>query len=503
MARISIDPVTRLEGHGRIEIFLDQAGEVANVYFQVPELRGFERFCVGRQAEEMPVITSRICGVCPEAHHVAATKALDDLFQLDPPPAAKKLRELLYMAFFVTDHATHFFALGGPDLIVGPDAPVEERNLFGVIRKVGADIGNQVIACRRRNHEVIRMLGGRSIHATGGLPGGWSKAIAEDERRAIEEIARQNVDFALLTLGLFDQLVASRAYLELMISNVYLHHTYYMGLVDDRGQLNLYDGRVRVVDPAGGELVTYDPRDYAMHVAERVEPWTYLKFPYLRQVGWKGFVDGADSGVYCASPLARLNVTDGLATPRANAEYERLYETFGRKRVGGRYQPIHHRMATHWCRLVEMLYAAERMVELATDPEITSPVVRAMPRGAPMKEAGGVGCVEAPRGTLTHHYFTDERGVLTKVNLVVGTTNNYAAMSLSLKRAAEKLIHGGQVIENGLLNRIEMAFRLYDPCLSCATHALPGRMPLKVDVRASDGRVLKTMSRDGGEAATS
>ncbi len=497
MARVTIDPITRLEGHGRIEIFLDEAGEVANVYFQVPELRGFERFCVGRQAEEMPAITSRICGVCPEAHHIAASKALDDLFQVDPPAAAKKIRELLYMAFYVTDHTTHFYALGGPDFIVGPDAPPEERNLFGVIHKVGAEIGRQVIECRRRNHEVIKMLGGRPVHPAAGQPGGWSKPVTEDERRTIEAVARQNIDFALLTLTVFDNVLRNRAYLDLIISNLYLHQTYYMGLVDDHNQLNFYDGAVRVVDPGGREFVRYQPRDYTANIAERVEPWTYLKFPYLKQVGWKGFVDGPDSGVYCASPLSRLNVTDGMPTPRAQAEYERLFETFGRKKIDGRYEPIHHRMATHWCRLIEMLYAAERMLELATDPEITAPVVRTIPGGAPMKATGGVGCVEAPRGTLTHHYFADDRGVLTRVNLIVGTTNNYAPMSLSLKRAAEKLIHGGKVVGEGLLNRIEMAFRLYDPCLSCATHALPGRMPLRVDIRDREGRILQTLRRDG------
>jgi F420-non-reducing hydrogenase large subunit len=495
MARVTINPVTRLEGHGRIEIFLNDGGDVANVYFQVPELRGFERFCVGRQAEEMPGITNRICGICPEAHHLAASKALDDLFQVDPPPAAKKLRELLYMAFFVTDHATHFYALGGPDLIVGPDAPPAERNLFGVIRKVGADVGLQVIDCRKRNHEVIRMLGGRPVHPAAGQPGGWSKPITEVERRTIEAVAQQNVDFALFSLTVFES-VLSDAFLALITSDLYLHQTHYMGLVDDRNQLNLYDGSVRVVDPAGHEVVKYAPRDYAANIAERIEPWTYLKFPYLKQVGWKGFVDGPESGIYCASPLARLNVTDGLPTPRAHAEYQRLFETFGRKKIDGRYEPIHHRLATHWCRLIEMLYAAERMLELATDPEITSPVVRTIPNGAPMKAAGGVGCVEAPRGTLTHHYFADERSVLTKVNLIVGTTNNYAAMSMSLKRAAEQLIRRGQVIDEGLLNRIEMAFRLYDPCLSCATHALPGRMALRVDIRDPEGRVLQTLQRD-------
>jgi len=496
MKKISIDPITRLEGHGKIEIFLDEKGNVANTYFQVPELRGFERFVVGRQAEEMPVITNRICGVCPEAHHLASAKALDDLFGVEPPAAAKKIRELLYMAFYVTDHTTHFYALGGPDFIVGPDAPPSERNILGVIRKVGLDIGRQVIECRARNHEVIKTLGGRGIHPSAGLPGGWSKAVTEEERTEIARAARENIGFAYFTLKAFEDIVLKNpAYMELVTSDVYLHRTYYMGTVDDKNRANFYDGMIRVVSPEGKEFVKYHPRDYAAHIAERVEPWSYLKFPYLKGVGWKGFTDGPDSGVYAASPLSRLNVSDSMATPGAQEHFEQMYEAFGCKKTEDRYEPVHHRLATHWARLVELLYASERMLELAEDPELTSPDVRVIPQEI---RGEGIGSVEAPRGTLTHHYFTDERGVLTKVNLIVGTTNNYAPMSMSIKQAAEKLITGGEVIEEGLLNKIEMAFRLYDPCLSCATHALPGQMPLTVELRGPDGKLIRIFSRGAG-----
>jgi len=496
MARVSIDPVTRLEGHGRIEIFLNDAGEVDNVYFQIPELRGFERFCVGRLAEDMPVITSRICGVCPEAHHMAATKALDDLFQVAPPAAARKIRELLYMSFYVTDHTTHFYALGGPDFIVGLDAPPAERNLLGVIHKVGIDVGRKVIECRKRNHEVIKVLGGRSIHPAAGVPGGWSKPVSEAERETIRQVARQNVEFALFSLKAFDDIVLKNgAYLDLVTSDIYLHRTYSMGMVDARNRVNFYDGMIRIVDPEGKEFLKYRPAEYAEHIAEHVEPWTYLKFPYLKKVGWKGFTDGADSGVYSATPLSRLNVSDDMATPRAQEEFERFYTTLGSKRVNGRFSPVHHRLATHWARLIELLYAAERMFELADDPELTSPAVRNIPSGE-IKRNGAVGCVEAPRGTLIHHYFADERGVLTAVNLVVGTTNNYAPISMSLKRAAEKLIGHGNATDEALLNKIEMAFRLYDPCLSCATHALPGCMALIVELRDRQGRLVRTLRRD-------
>jgi F420-non-reducing hydrogenase large subunit len=494
MTHIKIDPITRLEGHGKIDIFLDENGNVANAYFQVPELRGFEQFCVGRPAEEMPVITSRICGVCPEAHHLAAVKALDHVFNVDPPPAAKKVRELLYSAFFVTDHTTHFYALGGPDFIVGPDAPAAERNILGVVRKVGQDIAREVIECRARNHEVIKILGGRGIHPVAGVPGGWSKALSEEERKQIEQAAAKNIDFALFSLKLFESIVLQNpAYMDLITSDIYLHRTYYMGTVDDRNRLNFYDGKIRVVDPEGREFLKYQAADYASHLSERVEPWTYLKYPYLKEVGWRGFVDGVDSGVYCASPLSRLNVSDSIATARAQEHFEKFYAAFGSKKTNGRYQPVHYRLATHWARLIELLYASERMFELATDPEITSPDVRILPTGV----AGiGVGSVEAPRGTLTHHYETDERGVLTKVNLIVGTTNNHAAMSMSIQKAAERLIHGGKVVDEGLLNKVEMAFRLYDPCLSCATHAMPGAMPLIVDVRSRSGELVRSLRQD-------
>lgn len=492
--QISIDPITRLEGHGRIEIFLDDQGEVANAYLQVPELRGFEQFCLGRPAEEMPIITNRICGVCPEAHHMASAKALDQLFGVIPPSAAKKLRELFYMAFFVTDHTTHFYALGGPDFIVGPDAPPAERNILGVIRKVGLEIAKQVIECRARNHQVIKVLGGRQIHPVAAQPGGWSKSLSESERQEIEVTARKNIEFAHFTLKIFDQIVLGNpAYRTMIECDTYVHRTYYMGTVDGANRPNFYDGQIRVVDPSGREFLKYDASDYASHIAERVEPWTYLKFPYLKQKGWKGFVDGMDSGVYCATPLSRLNVADGMATPRAQEEFERFFSTFGSKRIDDRYEPVHHRMATHWARLIELLYAAERMLELATDPEITSPEVRSIPQGI---TGLGIGSVEAPRGTLTHHYCTDANAILQKVNLIVGTTNNHAAMAMSVRKAAEQLIHGGNVHE-GLLNRIEMAFRLYDPCMSCATHSLPGTMPLIVNIRNGQGELMRSVRRDG------
>jgi F420-non-reducing hydrogenase large subunit len=492
MERITIDPITRLEGHGKIEIFLNEDGNVKNAYLQIPELRGFEQFSIGRPAEEMPRITNRICGVCPEAHHMAATKALDALFGVEPSSAVKKLRELFYSSFYVTDHTVHFYALGGPDFVLGPDSNPAERNILGVIHKVGVDIGIQVIECRKRNHEVIKMLGGRGVHPVAGLPGGWSRSMTEEERELILEYAKQNIDFALFSLKIFDDIVlANQAYVDLIVSDAFTHQTYYMGTVDDKNQVNFYDGLIRVTGPDGVELVKYPAKDYAKHIAERVEPWSYLKFPYLKDVGWKGFVDGADSGVYCATPLSRLNAADGMATPKAQEHYERFYETLGSKKTNGRYAPVHHRLATHWARLIELLYAAETMQELAQDPEITDPNVRPVITSTPTE---GVGSVEAPRGTLTHHYKTDENGILTDVNLIVGTTNNNAPIAMSIKKAAEGLIKNG-VVSEGLLNQVEMAFRNYDPCMSCATHSLPGQMPLEIQILDKDGKLVDRLSQ--------
>jgi F420-non-reducing hydrogenase large subunit len=492
MTRLTIDPITRLEGHGKIEIFLDDHGDVQQTYFQVPELRGFEAFCVGRPVEEMPTLTNRICGVCPEAHHLAAAKAGDAVYGVDPPRPAKLLRELLYCAFFVTDHTTHFYALGGPDVILGPDAPVADRNILGVIRKVGLEFGSRVIETRRGGHRVIELIGGRRIHPCTSVPGGQTKGITADERDEIEGIARSMLDFAGASLDVFDTIMTDGPTRDLVLGDLFRHETYYAGLVDEGGRVALYDGRISVVAPDGESLGTYAPAEYRDWIAEHVEPWTYLTFPYLRKIGWKGFVDGKDSGVYCVGPLGRLNAASGMATPRAQAAYERYFATLAPGSNGHR-QLVHQRGASHWARLIEMLYAAERMLELVADPEITSDNVRTVPTQPPTE---GVGTVEAPRGTLTHHYWTDERGILTRVNLIVGTTNNHAPIAMSIDRAARGLIHAGVVVDNGLLDRIEMAFRSYDPCFGCATHSLPGHMPLEVTIRDVHGDTIDVLRRD-------
>jgi len=417
---------------------------------------------------------------------MASSKALDALFHVEPPPTAKKLRELMYSIFFATDHTTHFYALGAPDFIVGPEAPVAERNILGVIQKVGMDVAGKVLKMRRDGHNLIMLMSGRRVQPNWGLPGGVSRGINEEQRREIEARGREAIDFALFSLQAFrDIVLGNKAYVDLILGDIYAHHTYSMGLVDANNKVNFYDGKVRVVDPDGKEFVKYEPHEYLEVLAEHVEPWSYLKFPYLKKIGWKGFVDGKDSGVYKCTPLSRLNAADGMATPKAQEAYDEFYKTLGGK-------PVHQTLATHWARLIELLYATERWVQLATDPEITGPEYRVLPTATPDE---GVGIVEAPRGTLTHHYKTDARGILTEVNLIVGTTNNYAPIAMSVKKAAQGLIHKGQVTE-GKLNMVEMAFRAYDPCFGCATHSLPGKMPLEVFVRRSNGEVIERLTQN-------
>jgi len=486
MKKISIDPVTRLEGHGKIDIFLNDQGDVENAYFQIPELRGFEVFCQGRPVEDMPTITSRISGVCPEAHLMASSKAGDAVYGLDIPETAKILREIMYSAFFVGDHTTHFYALGAPDFIVGPTAPKSERNILGVVAKVGKEIGGKVIKARRLMHEVMGIMGGKTIHPCSSIPGGMSKGVNADERKQLLEIADYFVEFGQFSLDIFDKIVLSnKEYVDLILGDVYLHKTHSMGTVDEDNKMNFYEGKIRIVDTEGKEIHKYDDWDYLNYISEHVVEWSYLKFPYIKSIGWKGIVDGQESGIYKSTPLSRLNVADGMATPLAQEAYEKFYGTLGGK-------PVHHTLATHWARLVELLYSAERMKELLEDDRVLSDNYRIIPTSEPGE---GIGHVEAPRGCLTHHYICDEKGRIKKANLIVGTTNNYGAMALSIKKAAQKLIRKGAKITEGILNMIEMAFRAYDPCISCATHTMPGQMPLTVRLRSKDGEVLDEMTR--------
>ncbi len=484
--KVTVNPITRLEGHGKIEVFLDANGNVADAYWQVVELRGFERFCIGRPVEEMPRIVPNICGVCPTPHNMAATKALDDLFSVEPTAAAKLIRQLHFNAFYVEDHFVHFFFLSAPDFVVGPMADPQSRNILGLIKEVGIDIGKQVIDIRKRNRDIIRLIGSKAPHPEGGLPGGVPRGITEEERKWIRQTADDTVKFSQFAVNLFKDIVLKdKKKLDLVLHDAYKLNTYYMGLVDENNKVTYYDGKVRVIDPQGKEFSKFDPKDYVEHIGEWVEPWTYIRLTHLKKIGWNGLHDELNTSIYRVGPLARLNVADGMATPLAQKEYEFMFDALGGK-------PASNTLAYHWARLIEALQAAENMQRIANDPLLTSKDIRNM--NLKMKKSG-IGCIEAARGTLIHHYEADERGMLTKANIIVATQHNAAPICLSVKKAAMEFVKGPNVKE-GMLNMAEMAFRAYDPCLACATHSLPGEMPLIINIRDANKEIINTLKRN-------
>jgi F420-non-reducing hydrogenase large subunit len=370
--------------------------------------------------------------------------------------------------------------------VIGPDGDPAKRNILGVVEAVGIPVASEVLKHRAIAQDIQIMVGGRSTHPVWTLPGGVSKGINEEQRKEIIEKAKSCIDFAKFSIKLFEDVVlGNKKYLDIILSSIYEMDSYWIGTVDQNNHVNFYHGDHRVVDQKGKEVFRYKDHEYLDYISERVESFSYLKFPFLKKVGWKGFVDGPDSGVYQATPLSRLNAADGMATPLAQAEYEKMFATLGGK-------PVKKLLATHWARLVELMYSAERLLELAADPEITSTNYRTLPTATPEE---GVGIVEAMRGILTHHFKTDKNGLVTEANLIVGTTNNHAPISMAIKQAAQKLIEPGKEIGQGLLNMVEMAFRLFDPCFSCATHSLPGDMPLVVEVKDPDGKVIRREKR--------
>jgi len=484
---IRIAPATRLEGHAQISVFLDDDGEVEDTYFQVVELRGFEEFCKGRPIEEIPRITTRLCGVCPWPHHLAAAKALDMAYNIEPTPAAKKLRELGYCAHMLHSHIAHIYAMSvGPDMICGWAAEPQERNIVGVINVVGPEIGKKVLTNRAYSAQIQEIIGGKATHPIFGLPGGVSQHLSEENRDKIAKMADELVEFGKFTLQVVDDFILKNKQLVETIVNkdLYYHETYYMGMVNDKNELNFYDGRIRIIDPAGSEFDRFGPENYLDVLAEHVVPWSYLKMPYLRKVGWKGLVDGPDNGIVRVAPLARLNVADRIPTPLAQAAADRFFKILGKK-------PVHFTLAFHWARAIEVMYAAERLKELIQEPNITSKDIRNIPTEKP---TAGVGIIAAPRGTLIHHYQCDDRGLIKKLNLLVASSINYPAMNLTMKKVAKALIHKSEV-SGGILNMLEMAFRAYDPCFSCSTHALPGQMPLEVNIYNSNKELIKTVKR--------
>ncbi|MCL5027061.1 MAG: Ni/Fe hydrogenase subunit alpha [Chloroflexi bacterium] len=476
MTQIVLQPVTRIEGHAKVTIQLDEAGNVADTRVNVVELRGFEKFAVGRPVEELPRIVPRICGVCPWAHHLASSKATDGVFGVDPPPAAKKLRELAYMAHFIHSHVLHFFVLSGPDFIMGPDADYTVRNVVGVAQKA-PDIAAKVLRTRFLGQMMTQVLGGKAIHPDVSVPGGWSKPVTQDEIGRLTEMARECLDFATFAIGFTKKEIFPR-YLD-MVKSFAPITTGFLGTVQD-GALNLYDGNLRMMG-ADGAYEDFPAERYTEYIAEAVQPWTYLKFPYHKKAGSFSMDLEAPAGIYRTNALARMNVCDRIGTPLAQQELEEFRSNFGR--------PAQLTLLYHWARLIETVYAAERALELLADPEIRDHNTRI---GVTPRAGRGVGSVEAPRGTLIHDYETDEKGLVKEANIIVGTTHNNAAINMSVKKVARDLIKGGKY-DQGLLNQVEMAIRAYDPCLSCATHALDGRIPLRIDLVDATGAPIGTL----------
>jgi NAD-reducing hydrogenase large subunit len=472
--KITIEPVTRIEGHGRVTIHLDDQGAVEQTYFHVDEFRGLEKFCEGRPYYEMPQITQRICGICPISHHLAASKACDAVDRVEPPRPAKLLRELMHMGQMVQSHGMHFFHLAAPDLLFGFDADPATRNVFRIIKE-NPTLALKAVNLRRYGQQIIERLGGKRIHPSFTVRGGVNATLTEADRKAIAaelatmtSIGKEAISIAKGWLEANKEVAASFASFP---SN-------YMGLVDREGGLQLYDGEIRVKDAKGEFLAQFKPEHYLSYIAEHVESWSFLKHPYLRMLGWP-------QGFYRVGPLGRLNVIDKIGTPLAQEEFKLF-----RQINDGR--PVEGSLYYHYARMIEVLYCLERIGQLLEDPDIMSNDIKAY--GTAEKIPGqGVGVIEAPRGTLFHDYGTDENGLLTRVNLIVATGNNNWAMHTAAGQVAKAFVDGNRLTE-GMLNRVEAAIRCYDPCLSCSTHAI-GKMPLVVTLISADGTVLDEISR--------
>jgi NAD-reducing hydrogenase large subunit len=472
--KITIEPVTRIEGHGRVTIHLNEEGAVEQTFFHVDEFRGLEKFCEGRPYYEMTQITQRICGICPVSHHLAAAKACDAVARVEPPRPAKLLRELMHMGQMVQSHGMHFFHLAAPDLLLGFDADPAERNVFGIV-KANPALALKAVNLRRYGQQIIERLGGKRVHPNFTVAGGVNAALTPKDRQEIAAERETMVAIAAEAIGIMKGWQEANRE---TASAFAAFPSAYMGLVDMEGGLQLYDGEIRVRDDKGRFIAQFKPEHYLSHVAEHVEPWSFLKFPYYRKLGWP-------KGVYRVGPLGRLNVIDKIGTPLANEEFKLF-----RQLNDGR--PVEGSLYYHYARLIEVLYCLERIGELLDDPDILSNDLRTYPSEAKIP-GQGVGVIEAPRGTLFHDYSTDENGLLTRVNLIVATGNNNWAMHTAAGMVAKAYVDGNRLTE-GMLNRVEAAIRCYDPCLSCSTHAI-GQMPLEVTLVAADGSILDRAAR--------
>ena len=471
--RVVIEPVTRVEGHGKVSILLDEQKKVTQARLHIVEFRGFERFVQGRPYWEAPVLVQRLCGICPVSHHLCAAKAMDMIVGADTlTPTAEKFRRLMHYAQMFQSHALHFFHLGSPDLLFGFDADPAVRNVVGVAGKY-PDLAVQGVMMRKYGQELIKATAGKKIHGTGAIPGGVNKNLSIAER---DEFLKD-----------IDQMLAwSRSALQL-IKNYTLEHleelalfgafeSNHLSILRKDGAMDLYDGDLRAVDAKGNIIIDkVAPKDYAAHIIEEVRPWSYMKFPFLTKVG-------PEQGWYRVGPLARMNTCDFIDTPEAEAARKDFFECLGGK-------PNHVSMAYHWARVIEILHSAEKIKELLHDSDLqgTDLVVKGQRREE------GVAIIEAPRGSLFHHYRVNENDQITMANLIVSTTNNNEPMNRAVQQVAENFLSGTEITE-GLLNRVEVVIRAYDPCLSCATHAL-GQMALDVTLVDHTGRVLDHKTR--------
>jgi NAD-reducing hydrogenase large subunit len=469
--KIEINPITRIEGHGKITVNLDEKGDVQSAQFHVTQFRGFEVFTKGRDFREMPVITPRICGICPVSHHLASAKACDMILGVEVTPTAHKLRELMHMGQFVQSHALSFFHLSSPDLLFGFDADPAIRNVAGLVAKF-PELAVKGVTLRKFGQELIKTLGGKKVHPWHSIPGGVNRSLKVEERdsflaqiAAMKEIVREALSLIKGYLAEHGEEAKKFATMQ----------TAFLGLVNG-GFLELLDGDIRLRGPRGRVIAEFPDWEYLDHIAEHVEPYSYLKFPYYIPLGFP-------NGSYRVGPLGRVNACDDIDTPEASAELS-AFRSLTPDGI------VHFTMYTHYARLIEALYALERMEELLEDPDITGSDLRITSSDL---QPEGIGVIEAPRGTLIHHYWVDEKGAMTQANLIVATGHNNYAMNRGVEMVAKEYIRGGQVTE-GIMNRLEHVIRCYDPCLSCSTHAV-GRMPLALELMSPDGILINRILR--------
>ncbi len=470
--KITIEPVTRIEGHAKVTVHMNEDGSVEHAYFHVNEFRGFEKFCEGRLVTEMQQITPRICGICPVSHHLAAAKAGDVVLGCPPPRPASLLRELMHMGQIIQSHGMHFFELAGPDLILGFDADPAIRNVVGLVQ-ADPDLTVKAVRLRKFGQAIISELGERSIHPTFAIPGGVNRTLTPAGRERILADLDAQIETTKIGIKIVkDWVEANRE----TVDKFAVFPTGYLGLITPTKGLELYDGDIRLKSRTGEELEIFNVQNYLDFIAEHVEPWSYLKFPYYKKLGYPG-------GVYRVGPLGRINMVEHIETPMANEELK----VFKAINNGA---PVENTLYYHYARMIEVLFATERVRVLLEDPDILSNDIlntRQNPVGH------GVGVIEAPRGTLIHDYTANEYGQLTKVNLIVSTGHNNYAMSKAVDMVAKEYVHGPDVKE-GMLNRVEHAIRAHDPCLSCSTHAV-GQMPLEIKIFDHQGNLTQTLRR--------